>query len=628
MAATVFEFGEFRLDSRRFELCRAGRTLKLERKPMELLILLAASEGNLVTRAEIAERLWGSEVFVDTEHGINTAVRKIRQVLRDDSEEPRFIQTVTAKGYRFIGPIAEKPTIESRSTQIPATLSDVPPPAYLEPPGGSKNATSRSPRLWLWLGTSAALALLIIVGLRARGWGSRASAAKPEIKSLAVLPLDNLSGDRGQDYFADGMTDELTTMLAKNSTLHVVSRTSAMQYKGAHRPLRDIASALGVDGIVEGSVERNDGKVHMTIQLIHAPSDTHIWADSYDRDTNDVVTLPTEAAEAIAKRLNSTAPTLKPARYVNPEAHDAYLRGKFLWYTSADGGGSYFKKAVELQQDYAPGWSGLAIYYGSGAGYPLNPKEVLGPMEAASRKAVALDDSLPEAHLALAAALMWNRWDLAGADHELLRAIELDPQYAEALHLRSEFLAALNRHQESIEIQKRATELDPFSRPRALAYSYQLARQYDAAITDLTQRLQSKPDDPGLLRTLAEVYRCKGMKKEATQALERFLTVTGDKTSAEAIKRAYSEGGYDTVLHWRIADLKGKSAKQYVSPVILAGLYAELGQKEKTLSLLAAGADEHNPAILWIQCDPAFDFLHKDERYRSIIRHIGLPPAY
>jgi TolB-like protein/DNA-binding winged helix-turn-helix (wHTH) protein len=639
VVSTVYEFGDFRLDSGRFELSRAGRSVKLERKPMELLILLATREADLVTRAEIAERLWGSEVFVDTEHGINTAIRKVRQALRDDPDQPRFVHTVMGRGYRFIGPLVEvHPPLPTENNLQP---TDSPLPAIPDStrPDSSRNelrVSSGSRRhLWLTLGVLAPLAL-IAATLRAH-WSREklARGAVPNIRSLAVLPLDNLSGDPSQNYFADGMTDELTTMLARDSTLRVVSRTSAMQYKGAHRPLSEIGQALHVDGIIEGSVERADGKVHMTIQLIQAPSDTHVWAESYDRNANDVVTLPEEAAEAIAKRLNSSAPLLKPARYVNPEAHDAYLRGKFFLYTNSDESGPYFEKAIELQPDYALGWAGLAMYYGSSAGGTLDPKKVLEPMETCARKAVELDDSLPEAHLALGTALFINKWDWAGADRELLRAIELDPQYAEAIHRRAAFLAALNRHQEAIAAQKTATEIDAFARPRALALSYVFARQYDAAVTDIQQRLQTKPDDEGLLYTLYVAYRCKGMKKQAVRTLEQYITASGDntsrlgwKTSTEEVRRIWEQGGYNAVLHAQISYLERKSAKQYVSPVELALLYAQLGERGKTLALLEAGLRERNPNLLDIQNDPAYDFLHSDERYRSLIKEIGLPPAW
>ncbi len=275
MPGPILEFGDFRLDCDRSELTRAGRLLKLERKPTELLILLATREGEIVTRAEIAQHLWGSEVFVDTEHGINTAIRKVRQALRDDPDHPRFVQTVTGRGYRFVGPVVTVPTAPaSIAKEFPANSSG---------PSEVRTAATAPSRLWLILGSAAALILVLIAAmLRIREHSTR--AATPNIQSLAVLPLNNLSGDPKQDYFADGMTDELTTMLAKDSTLRVVSRTSAMQFKDPHQPVREVARTLGVDGIVEGSIARADGKVHMTLQLIHAPSDTHLWAESYDRD--------------------------------------------------------------------------------------------------------------------------------------------------------------------------------------------------------------------------------------------------------------------------------------------------------------------------------------------------------
>jgi TolB-like protein/DNA-binding winged helix-turn-helix (wHTH) protein len=655
VAFRVFEFGDFKVDCDRFELSRAGRALKLERKPMELLILLAAGNGHLITRTEIIERLWDSEVFVDTEHGINTAIRKIRHALGDDPERPRFVQTVTGKGYRFIAPIATVENLLS-GDQSRLSLTDpkpleiggaaaAPMPTTAGPtqsqtvlnasqhsdatPGNAHNS-----RLILRLtafGAAAVLAFIAISpatrGLAARFLGLSAS---PQIRSLAVLPLDNLSGDPSQDYFADGMTDELITMLAKNSTLRVVSRTSVMQYKGVRRPLPEIARALGVDGILEGSIARSGDKVHMTIQLIQAPSDTHLWAESYDRDAGDIASLPNEAAQTIAKRLNSAVSVSASQRYVNPEAHDAYLRGRYLWYASQNAKSfEYFKKATELQPDYASGWSGLASYYAASAiDGQKSPAETLSAGEEAATKAVQLDDTLPEAHLTLCAAIFINRWDWTRSDQECKRAIELDPEFAEAYHFRAKILAALNRNQEAIEAQKKATELDPFARPWALDYSYQLARQYDAALTDALQRLDSAPNDWGLHWILYVTYRCKGMYKEATMELEKLLTLQGEEASVATVRRAFQQGGYKNVVRWQLGDLKKKSSSQYVSPVDLSLLYAQLGDREKTLSLLEQGYREHSPLLLWVQNDPAYDFLHSDERYRLVFRNMRLPPAY
>jgi tetratricopeptide (TPR) repeat protein len=419
-------------------------------------------------------------------------------------------------------------------------------------------------------------------------------------------------------------------MLAKNSTLRVVSRTSVMQYKGVRRPLPEIARALGVDGILEGSIARSGEKVHMTIQLIHAPSDTHLWAESYDRDAGNIVSLPNEASKTIAKRLNSAVSISASQRYVNPEAHDAYLRGRYLWYAGQYAKSfEYFKKATELQPDYAPGWSGLAMYYGASAiDGQKSPAETLEAGEEAATKAVQLDDTLPEAHLTLCAMIFENRWDWTRSDQECKRAIELNPAFAEAYHFRAKILAALNHNQEAIEAQKKATELDPFARPFALAYSYQLARQYDAALTDALQRQDSTPNDWGLHWILYVTYRCKRMYKEATTELEKMLTLQGDEASVAIVRRAFQQGGYKAVVRWQLGDLKKKSSSYYVSPVDLSLLYAQLGDREKTLSLLEQGYREHSPILLWVQNDPAYDFLHSDERYRSIIKRVGLPPAY
>ena len=655
----IFRFGEYGLDCDRFELRRAGRDLKLERKPMELLILLASKRGDLVSRDEIADRLWGGEVFVDTEHGINTAIRKIRYILRDDPEQPRFVQTVMGKGYRFVGSSIEElrvPRAGEDSLQLSGKngdlsegrvlVSDVPlPAAPRQIPKVDENAAGKSEahpadrRLWLAAAWVAAT-LIVVAGVlpigarlvKARaGNGAGNTAAPLEIHSLAVLPLDNLSGDKGQDYFADGMTDELTTMLAKDSTLRIVSRTSVMQYKGVHRPLREIAQALGVDGVLEGSVERSSDKVHMTLQLIQGPSDTHVWAESYDRGENDLVSLPDEAAMAIAKRTNSVVPRRPPARYVNPEAHDAYLHGRYLWYGfNNEEAGKYFKRAVELQPDYALAWSGLADYYGAGMVEGLlAPQQSRAPFEGAAQKAVDLDDTLAEAHNSLCAAYYFSQWDLARADRECVRAIELDPKFAEAYHLRAKVLSALNRHADAIASQKRASELDPFSRPWALAYIYTLARQYDAALVDARQRLESQPHDAITLGVLAGIYRCKGMDAEAAQAWADSLVASGDPVDAASIRRAFQRGGYRAVLVWNLANLKKQALKHYVSPVDFALQYAQLGHGEQTLAQLEEAYRQHSPGLVdGIQDDPAYDFLHSDERYKALIKKIGLPPAY
>jgi TolB-like protein/DNA-binding winged helix-turn-helix (wHTH) protein len=614
VAGPVYEFAGFRLECGRFELSRDGRSIPLERKPMELLILLVERQGELVTRAEIAQRLWSSEVFVDTEHGINTAVRKIRNLLRDRPEHPRFVQTVTGMGYRFIATV-ESPVPPPASYPAAAEVIAVQPSTNATPPPASAH-----PRLWLALGTAATLAIVTIALLHRH--------AAPKITSLAVIPLDNLSGDPGQDYFADGMTDELTTMLARNSTLHITSRTSAMQFKGTRQSLPAIAQSLHVDGILEGSISRSGNQVHMTLQLIRADTDTHLWAESYDRSANDLAALPAEAARDIANHLHSTVPASAAGRYVNPEAHDAYLRGRYLWFRGqGEEAAKNFRKAVELQPDYALGWAGLADYYGEAAADgALNPLQALPQAEALARKAVALDDQLAEAHLSLGASILISQWDWVHAMEEISRALELNPRLVQAIHFRARMLSLAGRHQEAIEAQKVANEVAPFERPWALVTLLDEAREYDAAIDEARQSLQAEPQ-PELYYLMSIAYRGKGMDKEWADAWEKCLRLSGDAASADAFQHAFRLGSRKAALQWQLDQLQRKARTTYVSPVDLALIHAQLGDREQTLSLLEQGVREHSPSLLWIHFDPAYDFLNNNERYRSIIQQLATATA-
>ncbi|HEY4009499.1 MAG TPA: winged helix-turn-helix domain-containing protein [Acidobacteriaceae bacterium] len=618
MTAGTLTFGEFELDCDRFQLRRGALPLRLERKPLELLILLATSGGRLVTREEIARLLWPSEVFVDTEHGINTAIRKIRHALRDDPDHPRFLQTVTGKGYRFSGvTTTSQPSVETSSFEA-----------------GTHTLPSQSHRV-AWL--TAFVAVVLVAVTAAAIFGARSvhgHTAKPVITSVAVLPLDNLSGDSTQDYLADGMTDELTTMLAKSSTLRVISRTSVMQFKGAHRPLPEIARQLNVDGILEGSLARTGDNLHMTVQLIHAPTDTHLWAESYDRSPNDLVTLPHDAALTIAKVTHTaTDPALASIaqpKYISPAAHDAYLRGHYLWYAGNDqASGPYFLKATQLQPDYALAWAGLSSYYGAGSvdNY-LDPRQAIPLSVAAARKSIELDPTLPEARVVAAAAIDWiNDWNLNAALDDLHRAIQLDPANSEAWHLRSKMLIQLNRPQEGIEEQRKAMEITPFERPWGMAYVYLQTRHFDDSIADATQRIEGAPN-PILWWVLSQAYGGKGMEKESEQALEQALLLWNQTTASESIHRAFARGGRSAVLRWRIDDLKAQASKRYVSPYLLASYYGQLGDKQQALFYLDESLRQHAPAILDVQNDTSFDSLHTDPHYRAIVQKIGLPPAW
>jgi TolB-like protein/DNA-binding winged helix-turn-helix (wHTH) protein len=439
MSERQYRFAEFQLDCAGFELRRQGRAQKserisLERIPMELLILLLERQGSVVTRQEIVDRLWGKDVFVDTEHGINTAIRKVRQALKDDPDSPRFVHTVSGKGYRFVAETngqsaqqPESPLPESGQPPPAVALSAVEASAPAEVPRRRPTARPAAQRKWtefaaIIVVVCIAVAAFLIYSLRNRIFPSSHAS---QIHSIAVLPLANLSGDPSQDYFADGMSDELITALAKNRNLRVVSRTSAMHYKGVQRPVGEIARELGVDGILEGSVERSASRVHMTVQLIHAPSDSHVWAESYDRDLNQAYSLPEELSRTVAKEVKAATSTAPPQRYVNPEAHDAYLKGLEFWFGNNNRGGlEYFERAIQLQPDYAAAWSGLSDTYAvlSVSG-DAPASEVRTKWESAARKALELDDSLPQAHNTMAGWYLFYVWDWQRAEAESIRSL-------------------------------------------------------------------------------------------------------------------------------------------------------------------------------------------------------------
>jgi TolB-like protein/DNA-binding winged helix-turn-helix (wHTH) protein len=631
----VYQFGDFSLHCGKFELCRKGRRLKLERKPLELLVLLVTKHGQIVTRDEIAGCLWGQEVFVDIEHGINTAIRKIRQILGDSSGLPQFVQTISGSGYRFIAPVMAvdaEVTEPNQPSGDPVAL----PPAPPEISSTSVVPSSAKPHRRLWLIT--ALCVFVLVAISILTFGPHPLAARfldrdthTAITSLAVLPLDNLSGDPNQEYFANGMTDELTTMLARDSTLRIISRTSAMQFKKAHRSLPEIARALNVDAVLEGSISRSSNQIHMTLQLVRGNTDSHLWAESYDRDTNDVAELPDVASRAIAARLNSSMPPHANAPYIKPEAHDAYLRGHYSWGVGRnEEAGRYYQQAVDIQPDYALGWTGLADYYAQGAILgELDPRQALPQAETAARKAVELDDSLPRAHATLGGMIFFNRGDDVRALKELTRATELDPHDSENFHLRARVLCALGRYDEAIAVQKQSTAINPFEYRGAMAAVYMWTRQFDAAIRDGEMRLKDFPADRHVLKILANSYHWRSREKEAVDMLARQISAEGDLPLAAAVRRAFETGGYAAVVRCQLAAVEKRARSGRVSTFELADLHGRLSEHDKTLALLERGVNERDPLLLLlIQSDPAFDFLHADPYYRSLIQQMRLPPMY
>ena len=610
----ILRFGNFEADLHAGELRRGGLKVRLTGQPFEVLATLLEKPGRVVTREELHQKLWAKDTFVDFEHGLNKAINKVREALGDDADNPRFIETLPRRGYRFLLPLTvAAPPQAPPADQVTAPVSPV--------------SVSRR-----WVFMIATLALLLCgAGLLASNTGGVRDRLFPPnraalIHSIAVIPLVNLSGDSSQEYFADGMTDELITALAKNHSLRVVSRTSAMQYKGVQRPVRDIAHELGVDGVLEGSVSRSPNRVHMTVQLIYAPTDSHVWAESYDRDLNQAYSLPEELSQTVAKEVKAATSPAPAPRYINPEAYDAYLRGRFSWVAwDFPQAMTNFEKAIQLQPDYAAAWSWLSATYQLEAIEGSRPaSEVSAQAKSAARRALELDDSLPDAHYSMCGWYHFFAWDLPRADAECRRAIELSPSDGEPHYVYHWVLMAMERQDEAAEEEKRAVELDPFARAWSLGNFYLGERQFDSAINELQEVSRFRPDDSGVPENLSTAYWLKGMYKESEQEYEKLLQLQGRSDSVVAIHKAWERGGEKAVAQWRIEDIKALARKKYVSPYLLAEAVSYAGDRNETVKYLNQAFKLHDPNLINIQSEAIFDFVHSDPRYQALVRKLGL----
>lgn len=618
-------FGPYSLDLRSGELRKFDTKVKMGEQSFHILCLLLNAQGEMVTREELRTKLWPSDTFVDFDHGLNSAVQRLRDCLSDSAENPRWIETVPRRGYRFVGQVEWQNENGTATAPVKATESH----QTVEAPSRTSQAIGKVTRRWVVAGILILVATALGIGYWVRTESVKRQAVRT-IRSLAVLPLENLSGDPGQDYFADGMTDELTTMLAKNRSLRVVSRTSSMQYKGAKRPLPEIARELNVDGILEGSVARSPNRVHMTVQLIYAPNDSHVWAESYDRDLNQAYSLPSELSATIAKEVKIATSSVAPQRYVNPEAHDAYLHGRYFWFTTLDAHLTlpYFQKAIELQPDYAAAWSGLADTYALEGMGVRPPIEVSEKVHSAALKALELDPSLVEAHTSMAAWLLFYAWDPGQAEAEARRGIALDPNYAELHHLLSYILEVENRYAEGEVEAKRQTELDPFIHPWELGTYYMSERKFDQAVQELKLQNAAHPQDSDILFDLSGAYWLEGKYPESQDAYERALGLQNGQQKKEEAHKVWLAGGEPAVERWGAEQIKAQARKQYFEPEFEATVIAYTGDKEETLKYLEASYRNHDPDLVFLQNQPEFDFLHSDPRYQALVKKIGLTPAY
>lgn len=577
-------FGAFEVDTRSGELRRQGSRLKLQEQPFQVLVLLLERPGEVVTREELTKRLWHDNTFVDFDRGLNKAINRLREVLRDSVEKPRFIETLPQRGYRFI--------------------------AHVESAGADSTVATpaRGPRL---------------------------TQPTPRIDSLAVLPLDNHSGDPSQEYFSDGMTEELISAISKISSLRVISRTSTMRYKGARKSLPAIAKNLGVDAVVEGSVARSEQKVRITAQLIHAPDDRHLWSGRYERELRDILQLQAEIAKDIAAQIHKLVdPVQRPStapRKVHPQAYEACLKGIFFRdkMTPADltKSTAHFIQAIELDPAYAHAYANLSQAYFYIGLFGVRPASEMFPKAKASAvKALELDETASNAHNALAVVHILYDWDWAGAEAACMRAVQLTPGDSVTHFHLADYMSIQARHDEAIAEFKLALELDPISFVQVAFFGMILhrARRYDESIAQCKKALEINPHYPNAFWFLALSLEQTGQLAESIAQLEKAVSLSGGSHFRALLGRAHALAGERNKAQNILDELETLSGQQYVSPFDIAVVYAGLGDLASTFKRLEEAYQQRVFRIIELTL-PMFDNLRSDSRWQDLVRRIGLP---
>ncbi|HET6176594.1 MAG TPA: winged helix-turn-helix domain-containing protein, partial [Candidatus Sulfotelmatobacter sp.] len=631
ISSSRLRFGKgYELDVGAYELRRAGRALKLPHIPMELLLLLIEQRGNVVTRDQIIERIWGKVVFVDTDNSINAAVRKIRQVLRDDVEEPRFIQTVTAKGYRFIAPVTEiegipreKPVARPSTTASDATREaekiDQGQVSFGPEAQTTTQQTTAATRQHVWRRWRMVLAIVLVVlagvGFYPRLLRRQTNPPSPNSRvMLAVLPFDNLTGDAGQEYFSDGMTEEITTELGRINPeqLGVIARTSVMLYKHNPKPLDRVGRELGVQYVVEGSIRRDSDYVRITAQLIRVKDQTHVWARQFDRELKNLLVVQREIAQEIAdeiqltldapRQLNATNRRVPVTPITSYEAYDLYLKGNFFWNKrtpeALQQAAVYFQQAINKDPNYARAYSGLADALGLMSTWHWAPQnEFMPKARTAALKALQVDETLAEAHTSLALVAENYDYDWPTAEKQFLRAIQLNPDYATGHQWYAEYLSWQGRLGEALAESERARQLDPLSliiatdHGRFLYYS----RQYDRAITQCRAVLDIDPKFPTARGFVVYALVEEGRFPEALDELEQVGNPQNSPWTWAWMAYLYGRWGRTAEAEnalKKFEDLAPRLRADRAAATLLA--YAGTGRKDQTIGLLRKAYAEHS----------------------------------
>jgi TolB-like protein/DNA-binding winged helix-turn-helix (wHTH) protein/Flp pilus assembly protein TadD len=622
-------FGVFEADLRTGELWKNGSRIRLQEQPFQVLALLLERRGSTVTRDELRNRLWTADTFVDFDHGLNKAINKIRETLGDSAASPRFVETVARRGYRFIADVAV--VAEALADTSDASVGDLMP---REVPFEQR---SQRRSAW-WLASTLTGLTLTVASLVLLVWVLEfRDRSQPAIRSLAVLPLESLSGDVSQEYFADGMTDELIATLGQISALRVISRTSVMPYKRARKPLPEIARELNVDAVVEGTVMRSGGQVRITAQLIEAHTDKHLWSETYQGDLRDTLNLQNRVARAIASQIQVNVNpqeqvALKNAKAVEPEAYEAYLKGRYFWNKrTADGlkmARDYFDRAIARDPNYAQAYSGLADTYallGDWQYAVMAAREAFPRAKAAAIRALELDNRLGEAHTSLGFCLDGFDWDFESAGREFRRGVELNPGYATAHHWYAWHLALLGRDREAVAEMRKAANLDPLSLiiNADLSELLLIAHFPDEAVEQSRKTIEMDSTFALAHNQLGQAYLQKGMHDEAIDELEKAIqSCGGSPTCTASLARAYAVSGRKNDAVQLLIGLKTRSSPGYSNASEIATIYAALGDTDQAMTWLHQGYEERfNPGVL---LRPGFDPLRSDPRFQDLVRRVGL----
>ena len=610
----IARFADFELDLATGELRQDGAPLKLQPQPAKLLVLLVSHPGKVVTRNELAEKVWGSETYVDFERGLNFAIRQIRATLADDADQPRFVETVPKRGYRFIAPVE--------------TVQAAPGP---EPPAPRPS--------WFGIRGVAVAALLLLIAVTGYVFlrrGNPRAAGRPIV--LAVLPFDDMSSDP-QPFLVDGLTEEMVARVTQLSpeNLRVIARTSAMQYQKTTKSARQIGQELGADYLLENSIRHESGRIRITSQLVRAADQTHLWAENYDRDMRELLLLEGEVTSDIADQVQKQ---LLPARVVShpvkgrnvdPEAHELYLKGRHAFNErsreSLQQSIGYFQQAIAKQPDYAAAYAGLADSYNLTGYYGFDPSlDAWSQAKIAARKALELDDSLGAAHAALAYTEFISQEDWAAAEKEFRRATHLDDNYIPAHQWYALYLAANGRTGEAVSRMRYAQKLDPLSPAvhNTLAYMYYFSRDYEQAIQQANQALQLNPNANVAHAIIGWSYTEQGKYPEAIAELQRAGAVPGgNPVYLCSLARAYALSGNSRDAEKLLKELEDAQHQQLRGIGSgLAEIYLALGNSEKALHWLEITAPGDIQAN-WLRVDPAFDRLRQHPRFAAVVNRVG-----